>query len=311
MKKILLCAASALLMLSACDTGSGTNSASLNYLVANLVYNSTSGESYVCAALYNYNFNFDAGTVALSCDGLDLGNRTKSKFTSDAVKFNAGMYQDGERYGEVDVVENVKANVDNDASLPISDFRSEITGLYYTNSIPQLGIRDVVGPLTIMSYKVGADLYVKSFPVDCVYQGTTNTTFPSEGAIGTFSNNKTAYRVIMNIDDKKIEDSTATVYICDAQFAENMPAISVMALKDLSLKFENGGYVISGENVIPQVLEAGSLTPNETFPFTSFTLRALYNGSVSQATISYTVKNVFQGNCFGSYAAVPKNTPSL
>lgn len=148
-------------------------------------------------------------------------------------------------------------------------------------------------PAVLMNYYVG-NYNVKSIPLDAVYLGTTTTTM---GESVPYQNKEIGYRIQLNSKDNKY---TAMFVIYNAQFADKMPKLEAIVLKDLPVEFKNGSYSIKAENVVPKMPEAGQLTDNDKYTFESLDIS--FSGELlNTANIRFDIKGGFKGTFSGSY----------
>ncbi len=149
------------------------------------------------------------------------------------------------------------------------------------------------GTFNISKVTVNDDYVIKTFQEKCVYVGSTSV--GRNGSVD-YTTSTTFYQVEINIDTKK-----ATVYIYNAKFADAMPIISVMRLRNLDLTASrSNGYQISGENVVPQIQEGSNWVDNEQFTFNKFIL-APSSDNLSYAAISFQVANAYNATFSGTY----------
>ncbi len=306
MKKIILgIAALSLLTLNSCDGTTATSTMNYPVITYNLVVsNNTDADPIVNSPRYTFNYDLVAQTVNIGGE-LTLSTSGTTTFTSGNIGYTAGLYQLTEEAsedvlissGEIISLKADEAGTTN-TSLAVTDFNCMLTPFAY---IPPAitGIQSVTCPYgyeyAVMSYNLGDQYSVRTFWTDVTFKGSTTTRYPYQGENKTYTNKDVLYRIIMDTENKK-----ATAVIYNVKLAEEMPDnISNIMLKDLDLKFDNSGYTISGENVVPEQYEAGVATPNTKFIFNNFTLRS--DGDLTSSSISYTVADVYVGNFNGSY----------
>lgn len=306
MKKIIFgIAAFSMLTMNSCKDNDGTSTMSYPVSTYNLVTPYTGDtDPIVNAATYKFNFDLMAQTVAVSTE-LALSTSGVTSFVTNNIGYTGGLYQLNEAVAE-DVLTpsgeiiNIKANTagTTNTSLDVTDFQCLLTVFPY---IPPTvdGIEAVSCPYgyeyAVMSYNLGDRYQVRSFWPDVTFKGSTTTHYPYGTENKTFTNKDVLYRVKMDLEKK-----TATVIMYNALLAEEMPkAISNIVLKNLPVVFSNQGYSINAENVVPEVYEAGTATPNTRFVFNNFSL--VVEGDLTEAAISYKVANVYEGNFTGSY----------
>ncbi len=182
----------------------------------------------------------------------------------------------------------------------------EITKLYgyytsavYNYEVPGDPFRPLLIPtMLVMSYET-PDATVKTFSRDPFFRGETTTTYSFGGNSQTYKTNDAVYRVHFANDM-----ATADVIIYNIKFAAQMPqALQGVVMKNLPVSLERDGYKISVENIIPEMLESGALTPYPAYTFDKFVLKSS-SEDLTQVTCQYTVKGgAFQGSFNGSSCA--------
>lgn len=172
--------------------------------------------------------------------------------------------------------------------------RSRLTQQYYAYSTGVNAVIDVnQPPVNLTVINIGTDYILKTLQPTMTFCGKTTALV---GGQNPYTNEGTSYQVTLDVVNRKAE-----VIIYDAHFAEAMPLIRVMRLRDVPLTVDRStGYQINGENIIPEVLEGETWVPNEKFVFNKFSLVPTAE-NLSTASINFTVATVFSGTCQGSY----------
>ena len=292
MKKtaILLFAAS-IFGLTSCDIGSGDTTQSMSYGVINLVSPTDGTTPSASVGWYNLEFNFTQNNVTVSLKDLVIDNVTHTLVTEP-------LSYTGSQAGDLITIKDFSGYLDNNQSLPITNASFEVsTRTYpYPNTDGSVSTTSTYGfAVVLASYDIGTRYKVKTFYPDVCYNGTTTTQYPNiDGTTSTFSNGDIIYRVVFQQDLKK-----ANVAIYNAKFAEAAPTLGCITLEDLNVRYYTGGYELSGENIVPKVVEGGASTPNEKYTFNSFKLTP--SGNLTDAIIEYTVADVYKGYFRGSY----------
>ena len=80
---------------------------------------------------------------------------------------------------------------------------------------------------------------------------------------------------------------------------EQMPMMNLL-LKGLKVKFVSDGYIISGRDIIPEMVGETSSVPNPNFPFKTFEFKTVSDDMVS-AIASFRVGDRFEGEFSGGY----------
>lgn len=125
-----------------------------------------------------------------------------------------------------------------------------------------------------------------------LYKGTMTTSFSAMGTIMDYSTEETEWNVIINE-----YDNTAIVKIINAKFAAMMPSQPLLVLENL--KYNPTTNEVTGSNIIPKSKEGDGLTPNENFPFESFT--ATFNNKLRNITTIDFVVNGAMLNGIGKF----------
>lgn len=286
-------------LLSSCnlDTKDEDNYQSIAFPCASLVVPSY-GEPYAANTDYALTFYVNSGTLTVGTSNLVLGtgivafttNPMEVKTTYDT--FN-GVLLD---------VSNFSGGHSSSGNTSVSDLKG------FTSSIVNfLATNDPVNPLypftrripLVISYNVGNNYKVKTFMPDAIYNGTT-TISSSTGQGEPFTSTDIRYRVVFAKDFK-----TADVIFYSAKFAAMMPNAINFVLRNLNVEFNSNGYIISGMDVIPDMLPDnapadGGLIPAPGYPFKSFKLiNAGTDLTTAQAT--YTVA-IGPAQYFGTFA---------
>lgn len=286
---ILLLAAS-LFGLTSCDVGSGETTQQTSYGVINLVSPTDGSTPSASVGWYSLNFNFTQNNVTVSLKDLVIDNVTHTLVT-DPLSYS------GNSAGDVLTIKDFSGYLDNNVDLPITNSSfvvSSQTNPYPSSSGSNEATYDYGFAVVLASYDIGTRYKVKTFYPDACYKGTTVTQYPDGETTARFSNSDITYRIVFQQDLKK-----ANVVIYNAKFAEAAPTLACITLEDLSVNYYTGGYEIVGENIVPNVVEGGSSTPNEKYTFNSFKLTPAAN--LTDATITYKVATVFNGSFVGSY----------
>lgn len=247
----------------------------------------TSGSSY------KVNYNFTQGKVTVSAEDVVIGDKTLN-LTSDEMSFT-------ERMNSAGYVRDFKGDGKLSDGTLVSDLEGFESTLFYYLPTAVPGVVGVtpIDNRVVFSYNVGFEYQVKTFPQDIYFGGETVTHYSIPGQDGkSFSNKESVYRVYFNKDLK-----TATVVIYNVRFAEEMPRpLKAVALVDLKVTFGRNGYTVSGENIIPKMMEGDGVTDYPERTFTSFTLTSA-GAKLTDCVCDYTVLNVFKGHFEGSYVA--------
>lgn len=301
MKKILMLGmmAAAALTFTSCDKDDDKgNSYTSSYLIpAYNLFTSATGDAdpFVGIGGYNFTLRLPAETFDMNVANMPAPGGVTVSFTTKALPFTS-------RYATSDkrVYEEFKFNSASPIATgtEISDLNVLLTQAVYSEPAGTglQGYTPFVPCQTqhyaYMQYKY-SNWNVRTFWPDVTFSGTTTTTYP--GMEGPFVNEKMTYRVVMQRNDNVIVNK-ADVIFYNAQFAPKAPEI-VVVLKDLDLKFTQGGYEISGSDVVPYMIEGQGLTETPRYKFNSFNLAV--GGDMTKANITYRVAEVFNGTFQG------------
>ncbi|MDE6679800.1 MAG: hypothetical protein K2J92_00425 [Muribaculaceae bacterium] len=292
----LMCAFAAAAMLTAatsCDKNDPESSYTVSYSIYNL-YTPLSGDqaAHVSTAAYQLRYDFINSTVEIGASDLIWNNSTYS-FSTDAVRFTNGYYDDG---GEVIEFKNAKASV----SGMTVDMSGMLTNrkYYTTQSVPGItgGVLQYTQvPVIAFSYNIG-DLYsVRTFNPEAYMGGTTLTTYEMNGETKHYTNDKMLYRTIIDI-----QKMTADMVIYNARFAEEQPVeLLAIAVKDLKVEWTPNGYRMTGSDIIPEYLEANELQPLPRYIFNNISL-VTTGDRMTDFTLDYEVAGQYKGNFTGS-----------
>lgn len=239
----------------------------------------------------NYNLKIDGVKNKLTINTSDLvlkQNGSKVSFTTDEMPVSSlsaqGMYSG--------------TFVRGNANMSNGDHLSEMNGfytsmVYYYDVIGEPFMFVVATPMLVMNYHTG-DATVKTFSKNPFFKGVTTTTI--NGTPGTYENDEVVYRINFS-DDMK----SANIVLYNARFSQQMPRpLQAVVLKDVPVNLTRDGYSISVSNVIPEVLEAGELTPYPNFTFNSFDLKTI-SSDLTKIECEYTVAGRFKGAFTGAY----------
>lgn len=264
----------------------------LAYNIVNLVTPSdASVKPYMSTGTYS--FYLKENNLTVSTTDLQLGT-SKSFFATAEVPYS----QTVSAGGTVISFSGCSGNVNNDSSLPLNNFSGRITSLVYYVGTAVPGVVGIMTPtpIPVLKYNIANDYTVRTFCRDAYYAGTTNTHFTDkDGNTGSFQNKEIIYRAVIDVTKM-----TADVVIYNAQFAQQQPRIAVMVLKDLTVETLPNGYRIVGQDIIPQVVEGASTTPNPAFPFKKFQMTTV-SDNLDQVAMEFNVGERFQGSFSGAY----------
>lgn len=150
---------------------------------------------------------------------------------------------------------------------------------------------------TVAKYYIGNDLRVNTFQTNTFFLGTTTTSYPSADGIQNYTTEGITYRFQLNL-----EDSSATMLMYNAKFSasEREPVKAVIIAEGLDLDFTPEGVKITGQNIVPGVVEGNQITPMESFTFNNIEFETT-NDLYTEGTLDFTVAGIYQGHFEGSY----------
>lgn len=305
MKKIsLFCVAVASLLLSSC-VDIDEQKATYSTKIPTLSFVSGVGETPVISpTVYGYEFDLVKGNMTLSAEVVVNANN-KITFNTEANPMK--VY-----YANVDgnMHEIIESSAEKAATTteqqPVSNLKCELTSLaiqppYYDGlpapTYPLCILNGMqMAKYTRMSYQVGDNITVRTLWYDQTFAGATITNYKDkDGNALSYKDQGARYRMILDLKTNK-----ATVIIYGAKFAEAMPQINAIVLKDLALSFDNSGFEIKGENIVPQVLEGTTTTPNPRYTLTEFSFSS--RGDFSHGDCDFKLAGGFEcsfsGDCF-------------
>lgn len=295
MKKLILMALAVPFVLTSCDFDTKDSTHTTPTKACNLITNLDRHTSVLSTCEYTFLENLTQNTISVSTGDLKINNRDHS-FSSDPQDYK--MYSNGYLYAVV--INNIKANFDNDPTLPIRNYKALFTTGFFDTEAIVSGLDNwrIEYPMLINQYYVGDEYSVKTIQPLCYYSGDTYIDNVN-GSFGpdAYKNNKMLYRVKLDIDKNK-----AQVVIYNAKFAEAMPVeLEAVVLEDLDVNLDNETYTITGYDVVPKMPDGGALTPNNKFIFNEFELNFNGDDTLTKANITYKVANMYKGSFRGSY----------
>lgn len=245
------------------DSDEQDNVQTFNLPCSNLVI-PADGETFATSASYSLAFYYLSENMTLSTANLSLGTGGAFGFTSTKMPYTSAI---GNFNGNTAGINSFSGGKANENGLQIQNIKG-----YTTTFFNVLNTGDPVNndykwvsftPL-VLTYTANYDYTVKTFMADAIYTGNTMVTSVGVNE-APYANDGIRYRIVFQQDYKK-----ADVIFYNAKFAEAMPITINFILKDLDVKYNKSGYVISGNNITPLLNEGNSWTPAPGFPFSSF-----------------------------------------
>lgn len=302
--KLLLSSFAAIaLSLSSCnlDTDEEDNYMTGSYTCCNLVIPSN-GNAFATNGNYSMAFYFNSGTASLSSTNLNLGNGTMS-FTTNNMPTDTKYYEYNGKTLDVTYFSGGYSNKEGAMVENVNGYLSSIVNVLSTND-PENPAYPFTSRIAFVStYKVNDDFTVKTFMPDAIYTGTTNIQTAGSSEL-PFSNDEVKYRIVFSKDFNK-----ADVIFYNAKFASAMPVTINFVLQNLNVEYNKNGYIISGENLTPQLYEASGLTPAPRYQITSFKFQNT-SDDLTIGSALYTVQigeNQYYGDFQGFYTLSGKS----
>lgn len=263
-----------------------------NVSLCNLVIPADADAEVTAQSKVNYKvlYHLGNGTATVTSDAMNIGGKSIS-LTSDPMKFS-------ERISTSGYARNFSGNgsmSDGTAVTGLTGFESTLF-YYYPTVVPGIvGVTPITNCVGL-KYNVGSEYEVKTFGQDMYFAGETVTHFSMPDAPGqSFSYKESIYRIVFSDDLSK-----ATVVIYNAKFAPQAPTLTAVCLTGLEVKLNRNGYDITGENVIPKVLETDGVTEYQHYIFNKFSFQSA-GDMLTKCVCSYTVAGSFQGAFEGAY----------
>ncbi|MDE6272287.1 MAG: hypothetical protein K2M31_04695 [Muribaculaceae bacterium] len=279
--------------LSSC-LGEPENLVSYSSTVSNYIIPNDPSKPVVVNASCTYNLRLDGvkNRITVSTSNFEPDGRNDLSFTSnemDCLAVSAGGYVSGNFARGTAKLSN---------GQEITRLFGFYTSAVYNYEVPGDPFRPLLIPtMLVMSYQT-PDALVKTFSMDPFFRGETTTTYTFGEADQTYKTNDAVYRIHFSSDM-----ASADVIIYNIKFAQQMPRpLQGVVLKDLPVELGRNGYRINVENIVPEMLESGELTPYPAYTFDKFTIETS-SEDMTQVACQYTVKGVFHGSFNGSSCA--------
>ena len=306
MKKYFLYGSMALLtgltMVSCSKDGYQEVSRTLNASAITIITSESDGNVTASAGTYSFNIKMtdteNTGSVTspeLIADNTSLG------FTTNVQKYSSTGYDA--------FLKNVTGTVGNSTmelnnadflALYLYDATQNKYGYYYdlSNAGKYTFTVNVIAPwITLAKYNIGSTYRVNTFPVNSFFKGTTTTTYPSAEGLASHSTNDITYRFIVDAKENK-----AVLIVYNAKFSGSPaePTKAAIIVEGLAVDFTPTGISITGENIVPDVVEGDATTPYESFTFNKISFHTT-NDLYTEGVLDYTVATVFNGHFEGAY----------
>lgn len=289
MKKIVLFSIATLVMtaVSSCDSGNDEErTLSFNIPCINIVTSFNDNSTTASNGAYAFDLNISQMTGTIIGSGLIIDNNAMD-FTSNESTYKSS--------GVNAYFENISATVTGNSSYSITNGSFLATPAFW---YPQQFIGNPQSAYVVVAnYNIGNLYSVKTYPKDAVYNGTTNTSYTIQGLEQSAQNENIFYQVLINPTDK-----LANIVIYNAKFSDspNEPTKAAIYVKNLPVVFSESGITISGENVIPEVQDGSTTTPNETYVFNTINFKTT-DSKMTKCEIIFEVAGMYYGSFTGSY----------
>lgn len=301
-KSLLLSSAVMLLLATGCKSDDPTQQ--LTYYVPgyNFALDTATGDVALSQTDYSCVFELYGGEAQIAVNDVLLPGGETVSFVASDMSFNTYA----STTASVTNLNTSEATFSKDIDL--TNFSVKLYNSKNNISVSVPGVTPVYSNTfyPVMGFNYG-NYRVRTFWPDATYTGNTYTNY---GGDEEFKNDTMGYRVVMNIKDSR--NYTADVYLLNAQFAPKAPVIQVIRLKGLKLEFGKTGIVITGENVIPEMILSGDITGDETtgttddsyLPAPTYIFKEfkfITSGQLIAADINYKVGENYSARFSGSY----------
>lgn len=276
----------AALALASCSSGDSPSEEYYTLQTSALITDSqTTDPSSASPITLDCKYNLSERTVTLNVTELEF-NDNDYAFLFPDVKYAQLSYGNGS------VVTFTSPGVqETGGSASSGRLEAKITTVYDISIITGNYLRLVRQPLVTLNVD---DRYkVQTFNASAVYPGTTATWYVAGNQRVEYTDQNVVYMVSMDLEKKK-----AYILIQNGKFAEQMPAISLMKLEGLDIEYVHGGYIIKGQNIVPQVAEGTEFTPNPSFTFDNFVVRTM-SEDLTTVAMDFKVAGRFNGSFSG------------
>ena len=287
--------------LTSCNPGEADTTSTGSLAAYNLVSNLDNGDTYVTVNSYQFAFNWTKGFGSVSTENLIINNTNWKLTTTDTDLYTYGgmwlMMPQGTFQG------NSTLPLKNDSFVIAPVVYYGGTGVYFNDTyVPGYPDKPVVAEVLVAKYNIGDEYLVRTFFPDMCFYGETVSSYPSAGGEKTFTNKEISYRLILDIEKNK-----ADMIVYNAKFSdsEREPVKTAILAQGLDLEFNENGYTITGENIVPSTVEGNQTTPNESFVFNSINIETV-SESLSTVNIKCVVAGIYKGDFTGSYFSEPK-----
>ena len=265
----------------------------------NVVTDSEAGTTIASKGTYFFDMKDSSGKLTGSISSTNL------ILSTSAVGLSVGETEVKSNYWTY-LFEKVSGTITGNSTLAMTDGTFMVTSIFNNPQLLELDI-DYKAPVRILvaQYKVGEQYTVKTFQTTTFFTGQTTTRFTMGGQLLTNTTKTIPYQLTLDLEKKK-----ANIYIYNARFSgmEQEPPKAQINLNDLDLAFVDGGIVVTGENVIPEVVEGTTTTPYPNYTFGNIEFHTT-NNELTECEINYEVigdYGSYYGNFTGTYLYTPE-----
>lgn len=307
MKKLLLFGgAAAMLAFSACTQDGYTEvTQTIPGSAINIITNIEDGSVIVSQGAYEFHITArdNAFTGYIASPAL-IANNTSLEFTSDSqsCKYNGVEFYFNDLIATAGSTGMEINNSQITGTGAFVDKDNKRYGYYYdTTEIGDLTYKYYNYMETVARYFIGSKYRVNTFQQNTFFVGTTTTKYTMAGQEHRFSNDGITYRFILD-KEKDSDVYTATMVMYNAKFSdsEREPLKVGIIAKGLNVDFTSDGITISGQDIIPDVYEAGSTTPYENFKFNNIVFKTT-DEFYTEGYLKFLVAGIYEGEFMGKY----------
>ncbi len=292
-----LISASAISLVS-CDKETENSYTNTTPVSAYNLYVSAAGDAVPStgSALYKFTLKFPESTIQVSADNMALPGGSTSSFFTVGMNLASATIKVDETSREVIAFGADEATESGSAVSELSGYLTQAAYLPPDITVPgyKLFVPSNTLHYVVMQYALNDRWNVRTFWPDATFKGSTITSYP--GMTEAYSNSNISYRIVMHLNEDKAVTDKADIIFYNAKFAPKAPEITVV-LKNLYLEFNDRGYTVKGDDVIPYMVEAEDLQETPRFKFNKFDMRV--TGDLTSAVIEYQVADVYKGSFSG------------
>lgn len=214
----------------------------------------TEGEYQITSANYSVEFDFVAGTVAVTTNDTEICASTY-KLSNIPLQMSG---EKGYYFSSVAPVVTNTAGAEIPA-LKITDFYGQFTGVTLK-----------------FSYTVNGSTYVYASYVEDTYGKNSTTTVTPLGGGEPFIWNDASYKITLNSGAVDAKAISATMVVDNVKFSDNMPiTLSDMTVEGLQVSADGRGMIYSAKSVVPKL--QGVEQPDYTLSDIEIVVRPSFN----------------------------------